>query len=277
VAERSPRPARSILSDDPYAARDPKATAELLRFNRVWRIPIVLAAILPIVLVSRNDDAFVATINVLAWVVFVVDLAVHMRLIPHYLRTPRGKVDLVIVVLTAPWFLIPGLENTAILTLARLGRLFRLVAVGPARVLLRRLGRVFIIAGSVLLVCSIIAYRAEHATNAGFATFGDALWWGIVTLTTVGYGDIVPRTTTGRLAGVMIMVTGIAVLGILAGNLASFFRLEPKTSPDSGDNDTGLDDGTTTAPELNALQAEVARLSALVTRLIETGDNGDHR
>ncbi len=49
----------------------------------------------------------------------------------------------------------------------------------------------------------------EHPKNPGFATVGDALWWGIVTLTTVGYGDIVPKTSAGRWAGVSIMITGI--------------------------------------------------------------------
>src|SRR5262249_19035811 len=80
-------------------------------------------------------------------------------------------------------------------------------------------------------------YQAEHPTNPGFATVGDALWWGIVTLTTVGYGDIVPKTTAGRLAGVAIMFTGIAVLGVLAGSLSALFRLDG--SPDEeGDGTT---------------------------------------
>jgi voltage-gated potassium channel len=57
------------------------------------------------------------------------------------------------------------------------------------------------------------------------------LWWGIVTVTTVGYGDIVPTTTTGRWVAVVIMVTGIAVLGVLAGSLASFFRLDNGQPP----------------------------------------------
>src|SRR6185295_3133059 len=105
-------------------------------------------------------------------------------------------------------------------------RLARVVmASSGARRLFERLGRVALVAALVVVLGSLIAYNAEHATNPGFATFGDALWWGIVTLTTVGYGDIVPKTTAGRGAGVMIMVTGIAILGLLAGSLASFFRL----------------------------------------------------
>jgi voltage-gated potassium channel len=80
-------------------------------------------------------------------------------------------------------------------------------------------------ASGVVVLGSLVAYHAEHPTNPGFATIGDAFWWGIVTLTTVGYGDVVPTTTTGRWAAVTIMITGIAVLGLLAGSLASFFRL----------------------------------------------------
>jgi voltage-gated potassium channel len=65
---------------------------------------------------------------------------------------------------------------------------------------------------------------AEKPTNPGFATYADAVWWGIVTLTTVGYGDIVPHTENGRLAGVFLMLTWLATLGVLSGTMASFFR-----------------------------------------------------
>jgi voltage-gated potassium channel len=261
----------STLPSDRYVP------ARLATFDRMWRLPIVLSAILPIVLVTSTHDAFANTVSVVAWLVFVVDLAVHMRLLRRYLHTPRGRVDLVIVVLTAPWFLIPGFQSSAILMLARLGRLVRLVAVGPARALFARLGRVLIVAMTVLVVCSTIAYRAEHPTNPGFATFGDALWWGIVTLTTVGYGDIVPNTEAGRFAGVMIMLTGVAVLGLLAGNLASFLRLEPAAPPEaSQEGGTGLDEPDV-AGRLDALHTDLAQLAAAVERLVPPGGQPSDR
>ena len=77
---------------------------------------------------------------------------------------------------------------------------------------------------AMLLFGSWMAYVAEHPTNPEFADYGDSLWWGIVTLTTVGYGDIVPETTKGRTAAVFLMLTGIATLGVISGTLASMFR-----------------------------------------------------
>ena len=133
--------------------------------------------------------------------------------------------------------------------LLRLARV--LLASGGLRRLMERLGRVAIVAGIVVLLGSAIAYHAEHPTNPGFATFGDALWWGIVTLTTVGYGDIVPKTSAGRFAGVAIMFTGIAVLGVLAGSLAQLFNIggneepaepESKSSGFSFNQTTGKDE-----------------------------------
>src|SRR5262245_6861357 len=103
----------ALGASDPYAARTPEAQAKLQRFDAMWRLPIVLSAVLPIVLVAATHDAFANFVNVVAWIVFVVDLFVHVRLIDRYVRTRRGIADLIIVILTAPWFLIPGFGNTA--------------------------------------------------------------------------------------------------------------------------------------------------------------------
>jgi len=140
------------------------------------------------------------------------------------------------------------------------------VATRGSRRLFERLGRVAAVAGGVTIVGSLVAYYAEHPTNPEFATVGDSLWWGIVTLTTVGYGDIVPKTSTGRWAGVMIMVTGIAVLGLLSGSLASFFRIDDSGKADATPGSEPQPDSSDTV--VAALTAEVAALRRQVETLI---------
>jgi voltage-gated potassium channel len=231
-------------------------------------------------------------IGVLSWAVFVVDFVVHERLLKGYLHTRLGIFDLAIVVLTAPWFLLPGSTSAGgfvvVLRLARLARL--VVASKRARQLFDRIGRVAVVAISVMSAGAVVAYYAEHPVNPEFATFGDSMWWAIVTLTTVGYGDIVPETTTGRIAAVMIMLTGVAVLGLLAGTLASFFRLQPSGSPttpaaDGGSGPTTEEPGSTETQatassgvdqvlnELSELRAQVAELTTLKTQLAELTAN----
>ena len=161
------------------------------------------------------------------------------------------------MVATFPFYLLPGTGGFAwVLMFARLARVARvLIATRPLRRFAQRLGKVAVVAAAIVVICSLSAYEAEHPTNPGFATIGDALWWGIVTLTTVGYGDIVPKTTAGRLSGVAIMLTGVAVLGVLAGSLASLFGLG---GAEAGSEASVVND--TDAAERLPLQEELAAL-----------------
>jgi voltage-gated potassium channel len=157
--------------------------------------------------------------------------------------------------------------------LARLGRVVRvLMATGGLRRLAERLGSVAIVAGVVVTICSLAAYQAEHPQNPEYATIGDAFWWGIVTLTTVGYGDVVPETHAGRFAGVAIMFTGIAVLGVLAGSLASLFNLDRA-------EEAGAESGAAaTRPvheQLFELQAELRSIETRLGQLADTARTGE--
>jgi len=236
-------------------------------------VPIVLAATLPLFLLPGSQrNVLAVVVNVVAWLVFLADLVVHERLTRRYLATWVGRFDLGVVVLTAPWFLGVGSGDGKIILLIRLARVARLVLAGPdARRLLRRVGRVGIVATGVVLLGAAAALAAERPSNPQFATYGDALWWAVVTLTTVGYGDIVPVTATGRMIGVAVMVVGVGVLGVLAGSLASFFRLAPEPEldhPDPGDRSEAL------RQEVNELRTQVDRLNEGITRLLdqESGD-----
>ena len=268
--------ATSEAGHRPGRPRPESDAAFLERFDARMRLPIIVSAILPLIVVPESGDWIGVVVGIVTWLVFLVDYVVHARHLERYGRTRLGRFDLFVVIATAPWFLFPGAHAGGFVILLRLARLARLaMASRGARRLFQRLGRVAAVAGGVVIVGSSVAYYAEHPTNPGFATVGDALWWGIVTLTTVGYGDIVPKTTAGRWAAVTIMITGIAVLGLLAGALASFFRLDQGETPAAEPAGTSASSPAASSDAaLQALTAEVAALrrqvEALTRRLIGT-------
>ncbi len=69
------------------------------------------------------------------------------------------------------------------------------------------------------IVFGSAAYLFEHGSNPGFSGIHDGIWWAFVTMTTVGYGDIVPVTFAGRVVGVVTMVFGIALYSLVIANV----------------------------------------------------------
>ncbi|KAM9533293.1 potassium voltage-gated channel subfamily KQT member 4 isoform 2-T2 [Guaruba guarouba] len=78
----------------------------------------------------------------------------------------------------------------------------------------------------VLIFASFLVYLAEKDANAQFATYADSLWWGTVTLTTIGYGDKTPQTWLGRMLAASFALLGISFFALPAGILGSGFALK---------------------------------------------------
>ena len=117
--------------------------------------------------------------------------------------------------------------------------------------------------GIVAYVAALAALQAErYAEGASITSFGDAMWWALTTMTTVGYGDTYPVTTSGRVVGALLMITGVALLGVVTATLASWLVERVTDADDAEDEQRG-------AAEREELRAEIAALRAQVELLVE--------
>jgi voltage-gated potassium channel len=133
--------------------------------------------------------------------------------------------------------LVASIPNVSFLRVGRLVRILRIIRLLRAMrathkissLLLEnkvRTGVTSVILTSFLLVmfCSIgILILEQQDPKANIKTAGDAIWWAVSTITTVGYGDVYPVTPEGRILAMILMVSGIGLFGILSGLAASFF------------------------------------------------------
>lgn len=106
----------------------------------------------------------------------------------------------------------------------------------------------------IVWVGGLMVLNAERgAAGAEITTFGDAIWWGFETITTVGYGDFVPVTRIGRILAVLIMFFGIGVLSTVTATVAASLSRRHDNQPDPK---------TEILDELNELKTMVASLQA---------------
>jgi voltage-gated potassium channel len=75
----------------------------------------------------------------------------------------------------------------------------------------------------IALTLAVIAAIVEWAVDPGIGSFRDSLWWAIVTVTTVGYGDVVPTSSAGRIVGALLMLAGVSAIPIATSLVVSVF------------------------------------------------------
>lgn len=162
------------------------------------------------------------------WVVFVLDYVI--RLLRSENKWTYFKKH--------PFELIAIIPFDSIFRAARIVRLFRvlrLIGIGsrymtPVYKLLKTNGldKVLIVAMILLFIIPIPIVILEPSIE----TFSDALWWAVVTTTTVGYGDISPETPVGRILAVILMLIGIGIIGTLTSAITNFFNKEESKNPE---------------------------------------------
>jgi voltage-gated potassium channel len=108
----------------------------------------------------------------------------------------------------------------------------------------------------MIVACALLVHAVEEGHGGSIDTVGDALWWAITTVTTVGYGDTFPVTPAGRGIAALLMATGIALFGVLTANLAALLVDQGASEPD--------EDGTSIAARLDRIETQLAALTRVL-------------
>jgi voltage-gated potassium channel len=171
-----------------------------------------------------------------------------------------------------PVFVLAFVETQLLIGAAvRLLRLFRIIHLFfRATSILEgsRFAEIIIYAGGVIIIGGIAGYMVEAAApDTKMPTLGDALWWSVVTVATVGYGDVVPVTAEGKVVGVFLMITGVATFAMVTSRLATAFLHSKSKEGDSGESKTpsSLDDQTRAL-----LKQKIDHVGSLSEREVDT-------
>lgn len=161
---------------------------------------------------------------------FTIELALRIYCLERpllYLKSFYGIVDLIAVLPTWLVLLVPGAHGLVIVRLLRVLRIFRILRlmdfVGEARLLLdalkRSMRQILLFFSAILMVITLFAalmYTIE-SPEAGFTSIPMSMYWAIVSMTTVGYGDIVPATSLGKTITVVLMLLGYSIIAVPTG------------------------------------------------------------
>lgn len=206
------------------------------RYVRRSAVPMTALALLmvPVLIVPliRPVHGAVARSVLIAdyviWVLFGLDYFVRLYLAPERRSFVRGHLmDLAVVALPflRPLRVLRAMGGLRVLQASRLAA-YAGTGLSHARAIVTRRGlhHVLVIVVAIMLVSSALEVAFEaHAKGSTIHNFGDALWWSVVTVTSVGYGDKYPVTGAGRAVAVVLMITGIALFGVVTASIASYF------------------------------------------------------
>ena len=230
--------------------QDDFAEQSYLKAQKFYEIPVFISVILliPVIIIEYRDSEFIEYANYVNWGIWIVFLLEYTHLLflsenkKEYIL--NHKLELFIVVVSIP-FVPQGFESSRFLRFIRLPRLLRLFQLFRLAAVLAKFGTAiktifnskglrFIVYATIFLIIffGFLFYVSEPEVK----TYGDGIWWALVTITTVGYGDITPYTTLGRIVASTLMVLGIGFIATLTAAVSAYFL------SNFGDKETTLED-----------------------------------
>jgi voltage-gated potassium channel len=231
--------------------------------------PLILGAtlaLIPVLIVQRDvSDGVWLTVaevaNWVIWAIFAAELVFILVVAPRKRAALRAHwLDAAIVVVTIPFY-------GRLLSSLRMVRLFRLLRLVRAGVVIsralqaeRRLTSTSTLrfVGLATIFLTVVAGAVQSTIDTGdFRSFWDGVWWAVVTVTTVGYGDIKVHTVGGRVVAMVLMFVGLGFIAVLTASIASRFVKADQEGASSEILQT-----------LRRLEAEIADLK---TRVAEPG------
>jgi len=209
------------------------ATSENLKARQVGRLlegPMLLLAgwiVIEWYLKSTNSQYQHSAISDwIIWGFFCAETLILLSLVDNVKRYLTGNwVNLFIIVFSFPliWQLLPHAAGFRVLRLLILLSLFFQVSSTIRKVLARHhLGRVLLVSFLIILVSGTVMSLIDPNVHST----ADGIWWAWVTVTTVGYGDIVPVSAAGRIFGALLILMGIGLFTMLTASFAAFFMAE---------------------------------------------------
>ncbi len=235
-------------------------TGKLFDVVLLWAIILSVATVM-VESVDSLRERFGEELRVVEWcftALFTFEYVLRLVSVLKPLRYARsffGLVDLLAILPTYLSLLLPGAQSLLVVRVLRLLRVFRVLKLasflGEAEVLLTALRasrqKIVVFLGGVLstvVIMGAVMYLVEGEEN-GFDSIPRGMYWAIVTMTTVGFGDITPKTVVGQFIASLLMIAGYGILavptGIVSVELAAATRKAPDTRACPGCGSHGHD------------------------------------
>jgi len=208
-----------------------------LKAEKFFEVPVMISVLMliPVLIIEYSQqslDSVALYLNWGIWVVFLLEYVVLFYFADDKIKFIKShKIELIIVIFSFP--IVPeGLASTGFLRFARLPRLLNALRFFRLAALLSRFGTTvkaifnskglrFIVYATIAIVLffGFLFYISEPDVQS----YSDGLWWALVTITTVGYGDITPLTNLGRIIASSLMIMGIGFIATITAAVSSYF------------------------------------------------------